>query len=221
MGEKDLSETIKELASEDGKIRGEAIEALEVLKDPAQITKNADRLTFLEDTNKHWVACKQAAEKLRKSGSANDKNALKWLAHLLFQSAKELSYVGDETNVDIRRQEIKAYDRVVEINPDHGSCLNNQGITYMQLEEWEPAVDCFRLAVKAKPGYMVDMPDQSSYYEIQRNKAKANLAKSLWNLKQFEEALEMIEEAAAGDSEHAGVRDYMKQHMPYRHFTLS
>ncbi len=221
MSKKDLVALIKDLSSEDEKIRGKAIEGLEVLKNPAGISKNEDRIAFLDDKNKDWVASKQAAEKIRKSRSADDDKSLRWFAHFLFQSAKRLSYVGDEKNVEIRRQEIKAYDRVVDINPNHGSCLNNQGITYMQLEEWEPAIDCFRRAMKAEPGYEVEMPGTSSYYKDLQIKAKANLAVCLWNSKHFEEALEMIEEAANGSSEHASTRDYMRQHMPYRHITLS
>lgn len=185
------------------------------------LSTEVDAWKSLQEIQKNdWEACIAASKSLRNSKSKEDKKAVIKYAHKMFDDAKRLSYKGTEEDVEIRREEIAAYDRVLEINPEHGSCLNNQGVTYMQLKEWDKAAECFDRAIKAEPGYFPEMPDTSSYYPELQAKAWANKAVSSWNGKEFEDALVAAEEAYKRDPSFKGTRDYMQANVPFRKFTL-
>jgi len=192
-------------------------ELIRSLQSPETDARKSLRKIQKED----WDACKAAAQTLKESGRKDDEKAVINFAQWLFEEAKrEWSYKGTEEDVDIRQEEISAYDRVLEINPDHGACLNNQGVTYMQLKEWDKAAECFDRAIKAKPGYFPEMANTSSYYSELQTKGWANKAVSLWNGKEFEDALVAAEEAYKHDPSFKGTRDYMQANVPYRKFTL-
>lgn len=179
-----------------------------------------DHEGWLKRMQKDWPACKAAADILKETGSEEDAKALVFFANFVFEKeAKAWSHMGDEKDIEYRRKEIAACEKALEINPAHGACLNNQGITYMQLEEWPPAISCFERAIAAPHGYD---PEQTSeyYYENVIAKAWANLAASRWNNKDFEGALTAIEEAVKRDSSNKDTQEFMLKRMPYRKVTL-
>lgn len=151
-------------------------------------------------SKENWEVCKKAVVELQKAPQANSQ-ALKAYADLLFELGKDLSYVGTEEDVAIRKQEVEAYNKSLLVNPAHLSCLNNKGITLMQLKEWDEAANCFGLIVNIDPNYR----------EAGRNKAI-----SYWNGKKFEEAIQAAEEAVRRDSSLQNLLDYFLKNVPYR-----
>lgn len=146
-----------------------------------------------------WNACKEVVEEMQKDPQ-NDGNAMSIFADLLFELGKELSYIGGEEDVDIRKQEIAAYDKTLSVKPAHTPCLNNKAITLMQIKHWEEAADCFDKVIKADPMYI----------EAWRNKAI-----SYWNGKKFEEAIEAATEATVHDPSQKSLLDYMTKNVPF------
>ena len=180
---KNIKQIILTLDSSESQTADKAIEALKTLQ------------------KEDWDACKKAVEEIRNDSTTNGGTVLIAFADLLYDLGKDLSYIGTEDDVEIRKQEVEAYDKTLAVNPLHASCLNNKGVTLMQLKKWSEAADCFDKALKADP----DFP------QAWRNKAV-----SFWNGKDFEEAIQAAEEAVKHDSSQQGLLDYMVKNTPYR-----
>lgn len=148
-----------------------------------------------------WSACEKAVEEIRKDNTPAGSNALIAFADMLFELGKHLSFIGGEDDVETRKKEVEAYNRTLAVNPLHASCLNNKGVTLMQLKQWREAAVCFERALKADP----------EFTQAWQNKAVAH-----WNGKDFEEAIEAAEEAVKHDSSQQGLLDYMLKNTPYR-----
>lgn len=179
---KDTIQLILSLASPDDEVTDKATEELKSL------------------SKENWDVCKNTVIEMKKDPNNNGK-ALSLYADLLFELGKTLSYMGTEEDVAIRKQEVEAYDKTLMVNPSHLSCLNNKGITLMQIKEWDAAVDCFSQILSIDP----------NYHEAWRNKAI-----SYWNGKKFEEAIQAAEEAVNHDSSQQSLLDYFVKNTPYR-----
>lgn len=164
--EKEVAKLIKAQISKDFNARRQAAETLEKIR------------------NEDWESCVKAAEILTESENVKDKDALIFFAHQLYLEAKELSHQGSGEDIEIRRNEIAMYDKVLAINPKHSSCLNNQGITYMELGEWEKALECFEKGLAGEPGYNPDFPSASSYYADMLERIRGNKEIAIRNLRQ-------------------------------------
>lgn len=181
--DKDIKQIILSLDSSESEIVDKADAALRTLQ------------------KEDWAACKKAVEEIRNDNTPNGSKALIAFADLLFELGKHLSFIGSEDDVDIRKQEVEAYNKTLAVNPLHASCLNNKGVTLMQLKQWREAADCFEQTINADP----------SFTQAWQNKAVAH-----WNGKDFEEAIEAAEEAVKHDSSQQSLLDYMVRNTPYR-----
>lgn len=181
--DKDIKQIILSLDSSESEIVDKADAALRTLQ------------------KEDWAACKKAVEEIRNDNTPNGGKALIAFADLLFELGKHLSFIGSEDDVDIRKQEVEAYNKTLAVNPLHASCLNNKGVTLMQLKQWREAADCFEQTLNADP----------SFTQAWQNKAVAH-----WNGKDFEEAIEAAEEAVKHDSSQQSLLDYMVRNTPYR-----
>lgn len=166
--------------------------------DDAVVEKATEELKKL--SKEKWDACKKAVIDLQKDPTANNK-ALTAYADLLFELGKRLSYIGTEEDIEVRKQEVEAYNKSLMVNPLNLSCLHNKGITLMQLKRWDEAVDCFGQITKIDPNY---------------REAWRNQAISYWNGKKFEEAIQAAEEAARLDRSQQDLLDYFIKNVPYR-----
>jgi CheY-like chemotaxis protein/TolA-binding protein len=79
------------------------------------------------------------------------------------------------------QEALQAFDRVLEIEPDHAGAWNGRGICLKELGRYEEAIQCFNRVIAINPA------DEEVHYN--RGEALEKLGKSNGDLKLFEEAI--------------------------------